>query len=394
MVTLAPMALQSATSDATSDPAGVEVLLAALAAAAACGVTRLADITGLDRVGVPVFHAVRPRSRAHAVHQGKGLTPLAAKIGALMEAVESARAEAFEAPGRLAAFADLPAGHRAAALADFASDRANPVGPDEPIVWVEAERLADGRPMHVPFDAVSLDFVRPWDRRLDHTSNGLGARLDDEGAALKGLLEVLEQDATAVWRGRPLTERALSAVDRGSIPYPWFGDLCERLRAADIALALHSLPTAIALPAFHAEVFARKAPGPTARSNGWACAPRAEDALLGAVLEALQSRLSAIVATRDDLLHERSRGLRAGEAPPLPPHLAPLDWAALSRDRPDAAALTPQRIAEELARAGYPDAAVVGLSAPGDRVRVMKVFAPGLAANRRTRRPPALGAAA
>ena len=50
-----------------------------------CGVTRVADITGLDHVGIPVALACRPNSRSLSVSQGKGLTLDAAKASALME---------------------------------------------------------------------------------------------------------------------------------------------------------------------------------------------------------------------------------------------------------------------------------------------------------------------
>mgnify|MGYP006149433749 FL=1 len=36
-------------------------------AARALGVTRLADVTGLDRIGIPVFQAVRPLSLSLSV---------------------------------------------------------------------------------------------------------------------------------------------------------------------------------------------------------------------------------------------------------------------------------------------------------------------------------------
>src|SRR3979411_800652 len=37
------------------------------------GVTRLGNVTGLDRIGIPVTVAVRPNSRSFSVSQGKGL---------------------------------------------------------------------------------------------------------------------------------------------------------------------------------------------------------------------------------------------------------------------------------------------------------------------------------
>ena len=52
------------------------------------GITRLGNVTGLDRIGIPVAVAVRPRSRSVAVSQGKGLTLAHAMTSAFMEAAE------------------------------------------------------------------------------------------------------------------------------------------------------------------------------------------------------------------------------------------------------------------------------------------------------------------
>ena len=48
------------------------------------GITRLANVTGLDYLGVPVFMAVRPNSRSLSVSQGKGLDEISAKTSAFM----------------------------------------------------------------------------------------------------------------------------------------------------------------------------------------------------------------------------------------------------------------------------------------------------------------------
>jgi len=52
------------------------------------GITRLGNITGLDRIGIPVAVAVRPNSRSVSVSQGKGLELAQAMASALMEACE------------------------------------------------------------------------------------------------------------------------------------------------------------------------------------------------------------------------------------------------------------------------------------------------------------------
>ena len=57
------------------------------------GITRLADITGLDRIGIPVVQAVRPLGLANTVTQGKGPDLPSAGVSAIMEAAEQACSE-------------------------------------------------------------------------------------------------------------------------------------------------------------------------------------------------------------------------------------------------------------------------------------------------------------
>ena len=44
------------------------------------GITRVANVTGLDYIGIPVVVVCRPNSRSLAVSQGKALTLPAAKV--------------------------------------------------------------------------------------------------------------------------------------------------------------------------------------------------------------------------------------------------------------------------------------------------------------------------
>jgi ribosomal protein S12 methylthiotransferase accessory factor YcaO len=102
------------------------------------------------------------------------------------------------------------------------------------------------------------------------------------------------------------------------------------------------------------------------------------------VLEALQCRLTTIAGARDDILFSREIGWAEGF--PLPPGLDGLDWDEVCEDDVAMAQVTPSWIAERLAGEGYPDAATVQVSAAEDAVCVVKAFAPGLAANLRSRR--------
>ena len=62
------------------------------------GITRLADITGLDWIGMPVYQAIRPNSRNLSVAQGKGLTRAQAQVSALMESLECFHGEDIRQP--------------------------------------------------------------------------------------------------------------------------------------------------------------------------------------------------------------------------------------------------------------------------------------------------------
>src|SRR6188472_1464110 len=63
----------------------------------AVGVTKVADVTDLDRVGIPNFMTVRPHDAAHGIsyYNGKGRTLADAHAGALMEAIERHAGERY-----------------------------------------------------------------------------------------------------------------------------------------------------------------------------------------------------------------------------------------------------------------------------------------------------------
>ena len=57
------------------------------------GITRVADIAGLDEIGLPVHVAYRPVGRTLAVSVGTGLTAAQSQVSAVMESIETWHAE-------------------------------------------------------------------------------------------------------------------------------------------------------------------------------------------------------------------------------------------------------------------------------------------------------------
>lgn len=75
------------------------------------GITRLANVTGLDSIGLPVYTAIRPNSRSLATSQGKGFDADSAKASARMESIETWHAEQIQKPLYWDSYTFLPASH-------------------------------------------------------------------------------------------------------------------------------------------------------------------------------------------------------------------------------------------------------------------------------------------
>jgi ribosomal protein S12 methylthiotransferase accessory factor len=169
-------------------------------------VTRVARLTGLDRTGVEVASAVRPRGHVLQVTNGKGETAAEAAAGALLEAAELAAAERASADAWGSA-AELAARHGAAAVVPpralglVAGGLADGAASDEVrLAWRAGADVLSGDLALVPAHAVHVPPPGgPWlgPALVRWTSNGMGASPDPAGALLHALLEVVERDRVA-----------------------------------------------------------------------------------------------------------------------------------------------------------------------------------------------------
>ena len=270
-------------------------------ALAAAGVTRIAVLTGLDTLGVPVAAAIRPNSRSIAVHQGKGATLDAAKLGAVMEGFECASAERIDLPLALGAADEMAERGAVLDLAGLPRARggADPAG--RRLLWVEGEDLLAGGRVWVPREVVSADWTLPpvpGERCFQASTNGLGAGLTVEAATLHAVHEVIERDAVAVWRARPAASRAATAVDAGSVDGLASRALLDRLAGRGATVTIWDATSDIGVPTFL--VLLADAAGRLQPELGAACHADPDSALFRALTEAAQSRLTVISGARDD----------------------------------------------------------------------------------------------
>jgi ribosomal protein S12 methylthiotransferase accessory factor YcaO len=172
----------------------------------AMGITRVADVTGLDCIGIPVAFCCRPNSRALAVSQGKGLDLASAKASAVMESVEAFHAERVSRPVRWATYAELAShGEPVAEARLLGRSRVSPFHEHLQLPWVRGADLVSGLTTWVPYEAVHTDFrvlLLPTSGTFVCSSNGLASGNHPLEALSHALCEAIERDATSLWQIR------------------------------------------------------------------------------------------------------------------------------------------------------------------------------------------------
>ena len=351
----------------------------ARAAAALCSVTRLADITGLDRIGLPVWQTVRPAGRSLSVHQGKGPSPQAAQIGALCEAIEADCAEKAPAEGPLSTFADLPPSLRAPEMGDYCRARTNMPGGGEPLQWCSATDILTGNPLYLPHHLVSLDYTMGLPSLLERSSAGLGAGPTEADALAIALFEIIERDAVGEWKRLDSARRAATSQQLDSIPFDWLQSWRARLASLDIDLEVFRIESIVGIPVFMCMIGGIEEFGCAYRSfYGTSAHADPEVALFKAFAEAVQSRLTLIAGVRDDILPSYYSTPR-----PKPTQASPGSQAWIETEPvPADAALMAQRLAD----LGYRQVATKRLDDRLDGIAVTKAFVPGLGSLTRSRR--------
>ena len=352
------------------------------------GVTRLANVTGLDRLGIPVWQAIRPNARALSVSQGKGLDTPSAQVSALMETLESHHAEHARCAVRLESQRALA---RPARLADPARrplSRHSAFHPDAPLPWTEARDVRTGEPAFVPFELVHANFTLPrvpGSGAFAPSTSGLGAGNHPAEAVLHGLCELVERDAETLWRlgGEEAEARTRVALD--SVDCPGAVELLERYRRAAIDVMAWDLTSDVGLACFGVYVFDPEADpdlNPCPAANGSGCHPDRGIALCRALSEAAQSRLTAIAGSRDD--HTAARYRVAQSAASLE-HFRRLSRAPARRPFQAAPHFAGDTVDEDLEHVlgrleqrGLAQALWVDLSSPGLDLAFVRTLVPGL----------------
>jgi ribosomal protein S12 methylthiotransferase accessory factor len=344
------------------------------------GITRVADITGLDTIGLPVAVAMRPASGTLAVEGGKGVTLAAAMTSAAMEAIERFVAESdtlIDEWGTIAEVADrLPVAADRFPMFRYAS-----ISEHRAYAWTRMRNLLTDSECLVPWDLVALPvgdgvpFGHPWAA----SSNGLASGNHLSEAICAALYEVIERDATSCWLLAHKKGARLLVVDPATIEGPAIVEVLNTLDRAGVEAQIVWCPTDIGVPTCLAYIVDRKRG--VGIYKGYGCHLDLEIAMTRAVTEAVQGRTIFVAGARDDLLRGSYEALKRSDVFSPAEFLQGARMVSVS-DIPNRATTSFHGdiavMLEMLERAGFEHVLARELEASAFEAAVARVVVPGL----------------
>jgi len=287
-------------------------------------ISRVADLTPLDDLRLPVYSAVTPLARDLKIHNGKGATREAARVSAMMEAVERVAAERSFAPCLLASYRELERGGPLPPIdpraLDLPADTA--YRPDSKFTWVQGRELLAGRDVLIPLDLVITPPSEGMLRDID--TNGLASGNIHLEAVVHAICEIVERDAlsqilfTATFGDSEDQPYAQVAIELGTLPAQAL-EWAERIARAGLELEVLDITSDVGVPTFYTLLLDRHYPAPGGESRprlffGLGTHPDPDVAVLRALSEAIQARLIIIQAARDSYNRIRTAPRRAAPA--------------------------------------------------------------------------------
>ncbi len=268
------------------------------------GITRIANITGLDRIGIPVVAAIRPNSRSLAISQGKGHSLLAAKVSAAMESIESYHAENITAPTLYTSYDTISFKHKVIDIKGLTHAPNKAFYTNKKILWLEGYDLLNNENKFVPYDSVSADLTIDElpDSIFLPDSNGLASGNTLLEAQIHAICEVIERDNLSIFWFINEETRNERLIDINTIQDDNLQNLIERIKEKNINISIWDISYNTEIPTYICKLtdldeeyknFIRPTFGSGTHLNR-------EIALSRAITEAAQSRVTFISGARDD----------------------------------------------------------------------------------------------
>jgi len=259
------------------------------------GISRIEDITGRDKLNIPVYLAHRPGTEAGAapVHTGKGLTGDQARVSVLMEAIERYSAEIKEEDRAKFRFESYNEGNSENKVepSSLILSALSKVTPDSRIEWCEGYDLMAEEEVLLPANAVYHPYTTTRGGRLFRSdSNGIASGNNLEEAIFHGMMEVIERDALSYVEIKKDAGKRIAIEEDDGLIY----ELKERFNSQGIGTYFWYIPTDVGFPTV---VLALDSPEKDANLLVYGAGTHSDPriAAIRAITEAAQSRLMQIV---------------------------------------------------------------------------------------------------
>jgi len=259
------------------------------------GITGIEDITGRDKLNIPVYLAYRPGTEAGAapVHTGKGLTGDQARVSVLMEAIERYSAEIKEEDRAKFKFESYKEGNSENKVepSSLILSALSKVTPDSKIEWCEGYDLMAEEEVLLPANAVYHPYTTTRGGRLFRSdSNGIASGNNLEEAIFHGMMEVIERDALSYAEIKKDAGKRIAIEEDDGLIY----ELKERFNSRGIETHFWYIPTDVGFPTV---VLALDSPEKDANLLVYGAGTHSDPriAAIRAITEAAQSRLMQIV---------------------------------------------------------------------------------------------------
>ena len=349
------------------------------------GITRIANVTGLDRIGVPVVMVCRPNSHSIAVSQGKGITLDAAKASGLMESIETWHAERIELPLRLGNFDDLSLGHPMINIDRLPAMRDSLYHGKLPILWIEGTNLVDESSVWLPYETVHTFYAHPAPSGsgcFAQSSNGLASGNHYLEAVSHAICECVERDSTSLWHHKSKAEKDDMKLDLDSVDDENCQELITRLQAANLAVTVWNTTSDSGIPSFDCMLLDPQQTL-THPGLGAGCHPCKSIALVRALTEAAQVRTTYIAGSRDDLTHREFKPPELEQKNRLLHKIAGnnsgvVDYAGIADQQFATFEEDVDWMLAQLSNIGIDEVICVDLNKPAFDIPVVRVVIPGL----------------
>ncbi|MEO5358278.1 MAG: YcaO-like family protein [Nitrospirae bacterium YQR-1] len=270
----------------------------------AIGLTRLSDITGLDRIGIPVIASFRPNAKTITTSAGKGITTEAAMASAAMESIEIFHAENINIPIITSSYKKLKDRYNAIEINGLALTKNSIFNINKPEKWILGWDIVNECEVAVPLLQVSLDYAYGLSGltiSFQMGSNGLASGNHFLEALCSALFEIIERDAIAcISAANTKSNYPLKIIDPKSIGFDSVRKLIGRFESAHIRPVIFDYTVDTDVPVFVTYIYDLKFRHMGVYKGAGAHLDP-EIALLRSLTEAAQSRLLVIAGSRDEI---------------------------------------------------------------------------------------------